>query len=202
MLFRSELPGGAYLREGVVDRALLSGKAVLWRNYEASADAASLEPRSRRDTTYLLQEYFVPPANFLPFVKAMAGILARHRVNALNVSIRHAPADTVSLLKWAAGEVFSFVIYYKQGSRPSADAAAGARPAHRSGCGQFPARPNGEAVVGPGLGLAGLQAQRGGQRDHGAVVGAQRQFGVVHTQAFALSSRIQPLAQQIGRAHV
>lgn len=121
----SELPGGAYLREGVVDRALLSGPAVLWRNFEASADAASLEPRSRRLSTYLLQEYFIPPENFASFAHAMAQILKRYRVNALNVSIRHAAADTVSLLKWAATEVFSFVLYYKQLNQPQADAAAG-----------------------------------------------------------------------------
>jgi FAD/FMN-containing dehydrogenase len=34
----------------------------------------------------------------------------------INVSIRHAKADSGSLLAWARGEVFAFVIWYKQGT--------------------------------------------------------------------------------------
>jgi FAD/FMN-containing dehydrogenase len=110
----SELPGGNWLREGVVEPALRRKNAVVWRNHEASLDAAALEPRTRSISTYLLQEYFVPVANFLPFAHEMARILKARRVNALNVSIRHSPADTTSLLKWAPTEVFSFVLFYKQ----------------------------------------------------------------------------------------
>jgi len=116
----SELPGGNLIREGVVDRALLGGKAVVWRNHEASLDASALEPRTRRISTYLLQEYFIPVAKFLPFAHEMARILKARRVNALNVSIRHSPADTTSLLSWAPTEVFSFVLYYKQRRSESA----------------------------------------------------------------------------------
>ena len=87
--------------------------------------AASLEPRSRRQSTYLLQEYFVPVANLVPFTQRMAGILKAHQVNALNVSIRHSPADTVSLMAWAPVEMFTFVLYYKQGTQPSASDAVG-----------------------------------------------------------------------------
>jgi FAD/FMN-containing dehydrogenase len=121
----SELPGGAYLRDGVIAHTMLNRKMVVSRNYEASADAASLEPRSRDYSTYLLQEYFVPVANFLPFVGEMARILKARKVNALNVSIRYSPPDTVSLMKWAPVDVFSFVLYYKQRSTLQADEAAG-----------------------------------------------------------------------------
>ena len=89
-------------------------KAVVWRNYEASLDTDSLEPRTRLFSTYLLQEYFVPIDNFLPFVRSMVRVLRRNEVNALNVSIRHSPLDRKSLLTWAPTEVFSFVLYYKQ----------------------------------------------------------------------------------------
>ena len=109
----SELPGGKRLRRGVEDR-LYRQKAVVWRNYEASLDTASLEPRTRLFATYLLQEYFVPIGNFLPFVRSMANVLRRNDVNALNVSIRHSPPDQISMLRWAPTEVFSFVLYYKQ----------------------------------------------------------------------------------------
>jgi len=109
----SELPGGARLRKAVEER-LLKEEVVVWRNYEASLDTDSLEPTTRLFSTYLLQEYFIPVGNFLTFARSMAGILKRHNVNALNVSIRHSPADERSLLSWAPTEVFAFVLYYKQ----------------------------------------------------------------------------------------
>lgn len=109
----SELPGGKRLRRSVEDR-LFQQRAVVWRNYEASLDTASLEPRTRLFATYLLQEYFIPIGNFVPFVTLMARVLHRNDVNALNVSIRHSPPDRKSILTWAPSEVFSFVLYYKQ----------------------------------------------------------------------------------------
>jgi FAD/FMN-containing dehydrogenase len=118
----TELPGGSELVKSV-ERRLLGKPAVVWRNHEASLDAASLEPRTRRISTYLLQEFFIPVPNFVPFAREMARILNAHRANALNVSIRHSPADGGSLLKWAPVEVFSFVLYYKQRSGPLASEA-------------------------------------------------------------------------------
>jgi len=121
----TELPGGSSLRESVVDRTTLQKKTVIWRNYEASLDTASLEPRTRSISTYVLQEYFIPVQNFLPFAQEMARILKARSVNALNVSIRHSPADTESLMKWAPTEVFSFVLYYKQRTHDPASVAVG-----------------------------------------------------------------------------
>lgn len=119
----TELPGGNRLRENLADRLLLEQRAVVWRNYEASLDTASLEPRTRAVSTYLLQEYFVPVASFLPFVQDLARILTSRKVNALNVSIRHSPPDPKTLLTWAPTEVFAFVLYYKQRTSEQASAA-------------------------------------------------------------------------------
>jgi len=118
----TELPGGSLLGKHVVGPMLLDKKAVVWRNHEASLDVASLEPRTRMLSTYLLQEYFVPVENFVPFARAMARILNSRSTNVLNVSVRHSPADSGSLLKWAPADVFAFVLYYKQ--RTSAPASA------------------------------------------------------------------------------
>lgn len=120
----SELPMGDGLRDRYLTDRILQEKSVVMRNFEASQDAASLEPRTRMVSTYLLQEYFIPVAEFLPFARRMAEILQMHDVNALNISIRHSPEDTVSLLRWATGEVFSFVLYYKQRSSEYADLAS------------------------------------------------------------------------------
>ena len=120
----SELPGGKRLRRGVEDR-VLERDSIVWRNYEASLDTDSLEPRTRLFSTYLLQEYFIPVGNFLSFAHAMADVLRRRRVNALNVSIRHSPRDSTSLLTWAPTDVFSFVLYYKQRANDRASREAG-----------------------------------------------------------------------------
>lgn len=110
----TELPGGAQLQKKVVRPMLLDRSVVKWRNHEASLDAAELEPRSRSISTYVLQEYFIPVRHFVPFARAMAKLLQKYEVEALNVSIRHSPADTLSLLPWAKEDVFCFVLYYKQ----------------------------------------------------------------------------------------
>jgi FAD/FMN-containing dehydrogenase len=112
----TELPGGIYLRKSIDKLAKVDSNKVTWRNREASLDAASLEPRSRTDSTYLLQEYFIPVKNFQTFATDMTRILQTREAQVLNVSIRHSPADNQSLMKWAPTDVFSFVIYYKQES--------------------------------------------------------------------------------------
>jgi FAD/FMN-containing dehydrogenase len=53
----------------------------------------------------------------------MARILRAHRVEAINVSIRHSPPDTRSLMTWAPTEAFSFVLYYKQRTSEEASEA-------------------------------------------------------------------------------
>jgi FAD/FMN-containing dehydrogenase len=121
----SEAPLGKRVRRHVVDPILFRGEPVTWRNYEASYDAAALEPASRRRTTYILQEYFIPVERFDAFVPVLRDVLTRHGVNVLNVSIRHAAADPGSLLAWARGDVFAFVLYYKQGTAAADIDAAG-----------------------------------------------------------------------------
>jgi FAD/FMN-containing dehydrogenase len=118
----SELPNGDTIRTAL-EAWLLDKPSVVWRNFEASTDAASLEPLTRAISTYVLQEYFIPVDNFLPFANQMAAILRKHDTGALNISIRHAPADTTTLLRWAPVEVFCFVLYYKQRVTSSASKA-------------------------------------------------------------------------------
>lgn len=121
----TETPGGAALRRSVVHPLLNRSPAVQWLNHEASRDVAELEPESRSASTYVLQEYFVPVRHFLGFARAMAAELQRANVQALNISIRHSPADRVSALPWAREEVFCFVLYYRQGTGVEAQTAVG-----------------------------------------------------------------------------
>ena len=112
----SEWPYGKAIRQHIIDMLLFRGEQVAWRNYEASRDVKGLEPASRKNSTYALQEYFVPVEYLEQFTSKMADILGRHEVNLLNVSIRHAKQDPGTLLAWARTEVFGFVLYYKQGT--------------------------------------------------------------------------------------
>lgn len=110
----TELPNGDAVQRRYVRPLLFEGPAVVWRNHEASLDLRSLEPASRRASTYALQEYFVPTRHFGTFATEMIRIIREHRAKVLNVSIRNSPPDDVALLPWAREHVFSFVLYYKQ----------------------------------------------------------------------------------------
>lgn len=105
---------GKWRRENIIDPILYLSKKVHWRNYEAGYDVAELEPESRKKSSYVLQEYFIPVNGFDDFTSLMSEIFQRHHVNVLNVSVRHAQKDIGSLLAWAKEEVFAFVVWYKQ----------------------------------------------------------------------------------------
>jgi FAD/FMN-containing dehydrogenase len=119
----TETLGGHWRREHIFDTIFFFRNRVYWRNYEAGYDVAELEPKSRRDDTYVLQEYFIPVRHFDAYTDTLTEILNRHHVKILNISIRHALPDSGTLLSWAREEVFAFVVYYKQGTSPSARGA-------------------------------------------------------------------------------
>ena len=116
----TETRSGHWRRRRLLDPLLYLGRPVHWRNYEAGYDAGELEPGARNDRTYVLQEYFVPVARFEDFRARLAETLKRHRVNMVNISVRHAHPDPGSLLAWAREEVFAFVLYHKQRTRTNA----------------------------------------------------------------------------------
>ena len=115
-------PLGKWRREHLLDRLLYFRDKVHWKNYEAGYDVAELQPISDSDGTFLLQEYFVPTGKFDSFLERLRSILSEHAANVINISVRHATADTGTILSWAREDVFAFVLYHKQGTEP-ADAA-------------------------------------------------------------------------------
>ncbi len=112
-------------RRAIVDPIVWRGHPVTWRNLEASYDVSELEPASRERTTFVLQEYFVPRDSLVPAVRALGAVLRKHDVRAVNISIRHALADTVPLLTWAPSETYALVLYYAQGTQPEAQREVG-----------------------------------------------------------------------------
>lgn len=116
---------GAWRRQYIYEPLLYRTRPVRWRNVEAGYDVAELEPPSRKSTTYVLQEYFVPIDAFVPFLDDMRTILGNAGVQVLNISIRHAHADPGTLMAWARSETLAFVLYYRQGTDDEAKAAVG-----------------------------------------------------------------------------
>lgn len=110
---------GKWARKNIGDPYFYGDEKIVWRNREASYDVAELEPASREEDTYVLQEYFIPVNNINAFIPKMKKVFDDHEVNVINVSLRHAYADTTTYLSWAPEEVFAFVVYYKQGTDDS-----------------------------------------------------------------------------------
>ncbi len=104
------------IRKNIIDPLYYASNRIVWRNWEASYDVREIEPESRKETTYVLREYFIPVAHLEAFIGKMRDIFQANDVNVLNVSIRHAHKDPGSLLAWAREESFAFVVYYRQGT--------------------------------------------------------------------------------------
>ncbi|OHX68425.1 hypothetical protein NH26_03160 [Flammeovirga pacifica] len=111
---------GKWIRRNIFDPYLYRNDVVTWRNREASYDVNELEPKSRKESTYVLQEYFIPINNIESFIPKMKAVYDQFDVNVINVSLRHAYPDKESMLSWAPEEVIAFVIYYKQGTNKEA----------------------------------------------------------------------------------
>lgn len=111
---------GKWRHEYLIEPLVYLRKRVHWKNYEAGYDVMELEPKSKKKTVYVLREYFVPISKFDEFAASMKEIYLRHRVNVINISIRHSIPDPGSYLAWAKEEVFAFVIYYKQETKEHA----------------------------------------------------------------------------------
>lgn len=62
---------GKYIRKNILDPYIYSEKIVKWRNKEASYDVKELEPDSRAESTYVLQEYFIPVNKIQSFIPKM-----------------------------------------------------------------------------------------------------------------------------------
>lgn len=107
---------GAWRRQYIYEPLFYLQNVVRWRNVEAGYDVAELEPRSRKRATYVLQEYFIPIDSYEPFLNQMRNILRNSKVDVLNISMRHAVADTGSVMAWARQETLAYVLYYRQGT--------------------------------------------------------------------------------------
>lgn len=89
----------------------LFNKNVLWRNYEMSSTIQAIEPFTRTISTSILQEYFIPLHNFIPFINKLRATVKEHTINLINASIRYVPKNSESLLTYAPQDSFAIVLY-------------------------------------------------------------------------------------------
>ena len=72
-----------------------------------------LDYYSPKDTD-MLQEYFVPLEQLIPFIDSLREIIKKEHVNLLSVTIRYMPKDKESFLSYGKSDSFAFVLYVNQ----------------------------------------------------------------------------------------
>jgi hypothetical protein len=66
------------------------------------------------DDTDILQEYFVPVANFVSFIDSLRQIVEEEKVNLLSVTLRFVPSNEEAFLTYARTDCFAVVLYINQ----------------------------------------------------------------------------------------
>jgi len=95
------------------------------RNQLLNEGVEVFENRSA-DSTDILHEYFVPRAGTAAFVKAVQRIVPAHGADLLNVTVRYVTEDTDTVLRYADGPMFAFVMLFNQARSAAADTAMSA----------------------------------------------------------------------------
>ena len=85
---------------------------IVSRNQEMY-DAMGYLKNNLKDTD-ILQEYFIPHENMVPFVDGLRNIVGKDGANLLNVTIRIVRKDTITSLPYAKEDSFAFVLYFNQ----------------------------------------------------------------------------------------
>lgn len=91
----------------------VSKNNVFSRN-ELLNDHVSLIENKDPNSTDLLQEYFIPEANFNQFIEDLKPVLLKSKLDLLNITIRGVNEDNVSFLNYAKQNVFGFVFLFNQ----------------------------------------------------------------------------------------
>jgi FAD/FMN-containing dehydrogenase len=89
------------------------GEACLVSRNEPMHDSVRYLKNRLPDDTDILQEYFIPRAQFLPFIDAMRAVFERSDTNLLNASVRVIHKEDV-FLNYAPEDMFSIVLYVNQ----------------------------------------------------------------------------------------
>lgn len=101
---------GRMREELIVEPIRYGRKVVHWRNFEASHDLVEFDARIHEDPSLELQEYVVSPAHAMTFLARLQEIVARYKVPAVHLSIRHYGRCEDSYLALAERDSFAFLL--------------------------------------------------------------------------------------------
>jgi FAD/FMN-containing dehydrogenase len=96
------------------------GRSDVSRN-QLLNEAAGLYQEKNADRTDILHEYFIRPQEVSRFLERAREIIPRHEGDLLNVTIRNVREDRDSVLRYADGEMFAFVMLFSQRRTEDAD---------------------------------------------------------------------------------
>lgn len=120
------LPFEASWRERVADPLDHLRHPVQWRNFVAGRDVAEVVPPPGGELRGpVLQELLVPIDRLAEFVQRMGEVLRRHRVQAVEVTLRHALPDPDTMLSWAPVETIAVALLHRPRPRDPAHARVG-----------------------------------------------------------------------------
>lgn len=97
------------LRFGLEKRYFIQEKIISRNNFMGYSINGL--PYDDSNSSYILQEYFIPYDNFNEFVTYLKTILNDYGVNVINITVRHVNQDNESLLSYSKKDCCAFVLY-------------------------------------------------------------------------------------------
>ncbi len=70
-------------------------------------------PQDSDTASYILQEYFIPYAHIDNFIKTLKLTVQEYNINLINITARHVPQNTESVLSYSREDVCAFVLFVK-----------------------------------------------------------------------------------------
>lgn len=95
------------------NQAMKEGEACLVSRNEPMHDSVRYLRNNLRYETDILQEYFIPRAQFIPFVDGLRQVMLAHNANLLNASVRVVHQEE-NFLNYAPADMFAVVLYLNQ----------------------------------------------------------------------------------------
>lgn len=107
------------------NQAMKEGEACLVSRNEPMHDSVPYLRNNLQGETDILQEYFIPRDQFIPFVDGLRQVMLAHNANLLNASVRVVHQEE-NFLNYAPVDMFALVLYLNQPTNASGNAQMGA----------------------------------------------------------------------------
>jgi len=97
-----------------VDLSQFKHKLITWKNYEMSYDTNDLKLLTKRWTTNILQEYFIPisdDGSLREFLKYFKKMVVLYDIKIINISLRYVKKTDIPILNYAPVDSIAVVLY-------------------------------------------------------------------------------------------